>query len=188
MVLTPRSFFNIVLKIFGLFFLREIINEIPATISIFVRYYSTTEAEGSLSLLIISLLILCFYTFLTLQLLFRTNKIIEYLKLDKGFFEHEFTFEQNTQTKIALTPSEVLLIALTIIGGYILVDEIPDFCKHAYMFLDQRKSFYLGTAPSIANLLSSGSKILLALLILGERNKISGFILNKKSEEIDINN
>lgn len=185
MTLTPRSLFNIVLKIFGLFFLREIINEIPATFTLFVRYFSVSDLQTSIGMLIMSLLILSFYTALVLLLLFKSNSLIDWLKLDKGFFEDEFSFEQPQENKISLTTSEILTIALIITGGYILVDKIPDFCKQAYLFIDERKSFYGTTPPSIANIMATGAKILLALLILGERKRIVQFIENKKSIEAD---
>ena len=187
MTITPRSLFNIILKIFGLFFLREIITEIPVAISVFIRYFSASGFETTVGMLIASLIILCFYVFLALQLLFRTNAIIDVLGLEKGFFEHEFSFEERKEHKISLTTTEVLLISLIVIGGYILVNIIPDFCKQVYLFVDMKKSVYVSTAPSVANILASGAKILLALLILGERNSIVDFIEGKKKEESDDN-
>ncbi len=182
MAITPGSLFNIILKIFGLFFLREIINAIPDTFSVFIQFFAVSELTPSLGMLIVSLLILLFYTFLALQLLFKTNNIIDVLKLDKGFQEHEFNFEEQDQNKYSLPMASILTIALIITGGYILVDEIPDFCKQVYLFFDQRKSFNGHTAPAMSNMLASGTKILLALLILGERKRIVDFIESKKIE------
>jgi hypothetical protein len=183
MIITPRSFFNITLKIFGLFFLREIINEIPRTVLMFSQYFSVSDFEGSISGIIVSLLIVGFYIILALQLLFKTNPIIEVLKLEKGFSEHEFTFEQRKENKISLSADEILLISLIILGGYILVDQIPEFCKLAYLFIDQRKSFYANTGPSVSNIFVVGAKIVLALLLLGERKKIIAFILSRAKED-----
>jgi hypothetical protein len=113
----------------------------------------------------------------------RTNKIIDILKLDQGFFEDEFSFEERQQNKITLTKEEVLKIALIILGGVILVDEIPDFCKMFYLYIDEKKSFYGATAPSISNMVASFAKVLLGLLILGERKRILTFFENKKFED-----
>lgn len=188
MAITPRSLFNIVLKIFGLFFLREIINEIPTTVTVFIRYFTVSDYGPSIAVLLVSLLILAFYTVLALQLLFRTNPIINALKLDKGFSEDEFSFEKQQGDKISLTTTEILMISLIVLGGYILVDEIPSLCKQVYLFIDERKSFYRAPAPSSANILTSIARILLALLIIGERKRIISIIESRKKEEANDNN
>jgi hypothetical protein len=180
MTVTPRSLFNIILKIFGLFFLREIINQIPDTVMIFVRYFSYDDYEASIGVLMVSILILCFYTFLVLLLLIKTNHIVDLLKLDKGFTEIAFSFEEKQERQISLSPSEILTIAITIIGGYILVQEIPNFCKDAYIFIQERKSIFYGSPEaSQSNLLVPASKILIGLLLLGERVRIVNFISKK---------
>ncbi len=183
MNITPRSLFNVILKIFGLFFLREIINTIPESFLTFVRFFSASEISPSVGVLVVELIILTFYTLLVMQLMLRTNKIIDILKLDQGFSEDEFSFEERQQNKITLTKEEVLNIALIILGGLILVNEIPDFLRMFYLYVDEKKSFYGATAPSISNMVASFAKVLLGLLILGERKRILAFFENKKLED-----
>jgi len=62
--------------------------------------------------------ILAFYIFVTYQLFFRTNNILDKLKLDRGFTQDEFSFE--------IPKSSTLTIALIVIGGLILTNEIPN--------------------------------------------------------------
>ena len=89
--MTARNFFNIVLKIFGLFFLREIINSVPQLIStLFFLFKPENFAEG-LFLFVASCLVLTFYIVLTYQLLFRTNNLVDKLKLDRDFNDIIFT-------------------------------------------------------------------------------------------------
>jgi hypothetical protein len=49
------------------------------------------------------------------------------------------------------------------------------------------KTIYGGTAPSVSNILASGTKILLGFLILGERKRIVDFIDRKNNEEVEEN-
>jgi len=185
MTLTPHSFFNIVLKIFGLFFLKDVINEIPVVFSTFIRYFTISDSTDSIGILVVSLLVLVFYVVLVLQLLFRTNKIINSLKLDKGFFEPEFSLEQKQEQKLNLTKEDMFTMALVIVGGYTLVEEIPNFCRDFYLYFDQRNSLYGGDAPGWGNIISCAAKILLALLIIGERKRIVDFITGKNKVEME---
>lgn len=183
MYLTPRSLFNIILKVFGLFFLREIIMAIPEALLTFSRFFYLEELAPSVTILIVQLIILFLYGALVMQLILRTNKIIDFLKLDRGFSENEFSFEEGHSKKINLTTQEILNIALIILGGLILVNEIPGFCRLLYLFIDENKSFYGSNGLSVSNMVASVAKILSGLLILGERERITGFILKKKTEE-----
>ncbi|MGC4034769.1 MAG: hypothetical protein QM764_02335 [Chitinophagaceae bacterium] len=183
MSLTPRSLFNIILKIFGLFFVKDVIEQILTTLSFIVRYFSVQEFATSFGFIVASLFVLALYVILAYQLLVNTNYFIDALKLDKGFTEHEFSLGEQPESKISLSAAELLMIALVVLGGYILVDSIPAFCKQLYVFIDEKKDSYRSTTPSFANILESGAKIILGLLILGERNRIINIILNKKGKE-----
>ena len=179
--MTPRSLFNIILKIFGLFFLREIINTIPQVISSALFYYNGTNIESILTSLIVSIIVLLFYIFLATQLLFKTNKYLDYLKLDQGFDEHELSFDQQDEFSIGLSSTVILNIALIVIAGMILTEEIPNFCRQLYLYFDQRISTYNPSRPDLSYMVFGGAKILIALLLLGERKWIINFIENRKT-------
>ena len=187
MAITPRSLFNIILKIFGLFFLRELVNHTLTTLSVFIEYFSIDEYETSIGTLIVAVLLLCFYIFLIFQLLIKTNNLIDLLKLDKGFIEYEFTFEQRTPTQIKLTLNEVFNISLIILGGFILVEQVPNLINQIYIFARERKSILYGSAePTQTNMLLPSTKIIIGLLILGERKRIADFLANKTNNKNDI--
>lgn len=108
--MTPRSLFNIVLKIFGLFFLKNIIETVPqliSTIAFMLNQNSFDPYEG-IFVFLGTTLILAFYVFVTYELFFKTNVIRDKLKLDKGFTQDQFSF--------VLPKSSTLTIALIIIG------------------------------------------------------------------------
>lgn len=187
MTLTPRSLFNIILKIFGLFFLKEIVTEIPNTIAVSISYSSMSEYGPTTAYIFVSLLIPVFYLLVAFQFLFRTNNIISVLKLDQGFFEEEFSFEERQENKISLSTAEILTISIIIIGGLILMNEVPDFCRQVYVYMSDRNSLYRVNAPKTGDILASGVKILLALLIIGERKRIIDFMVGRMKEKTNGN-
>ena len=123
--MTARSLFNIILKIFGLFFLREIINTVP---EILVSFWGVTKSDfngEALWLFIFSIVIVIFYGIIVYNLLFNTNQILDKLKLDQGFNEPEFS--------LSISSSAIITIALIVIGGVMLINEIPDLCQRIYL-------------------------------------------------------
>lgn len=187
MTITPRSLFNIILKIFGLFFLKEIITELLDTVYSILQYSRFSDDSFPISFSIFSLLVLGLYTFLAIQLLFKSNQVIDMLKLDKGFVENEFSFDQPQENRIALTTTEILNIALIVIGGYLLVDQIPHFCNQGYLLIQAENAPLVESQPIVSNLIVSGAKIVIGFLILGERKRIVDIIQSKKREEPEEN-
>ena len=187
--MNPRKLFNVIVKIFGLFFLREIIITIPQVFSSVSRYFVSTDIGPIIATLVVSLLILAFYTFLVIQLLFNTNKFIDILKLDQGFDEEELSSDTKEEFLTGSSSTTILTIALIVIGGVILTDEIPNFCRHFYLYFNQKGVSYNPTKPDFSNMVFSAAKIIIGLLLLGERKRIVDFIENKKptisEEEIE---
>ena len=102
----------------------------------------------------------------------KTNSIIDLLKLDRGFNQEEFLFN--------ISMNRVLMIALIILGGIILFDEIPSFFRNVYSYF-QEKSFTQGaTKENYSYIITSVVKIVLALLIIGERHRIVIFFESKQ--------
>jgi hypothetical protein len=175
-LMTPRSLFNIIIKIFGLFFLREIVNTIPQLISSF--FYFTREdtvAEG-LWTFILTAIVLAFYMFLVVKLIFNTSYFLDKLKLDQGFDQDEFSFN--------ISSSRVLTIALIVTAGVILTNEIPNLCNHLFSYYQEKRMAYGMTKPDFSYSILSAVKIIIALLLIGERNRIVEFIEKRQSKNL----
>lgn len=188
--MTPRSFFNIVLKIFGLFFLKDIILFVPQFISAFAFVFQSNGISDNpldgigLGGLLVTLLFLAFYVYIVYLLLFKTDNISDKLKLDKDFEEESFSI--NFQTPF------IINLALIIVAGVILIDEIPNFSINVYDYFQTRGQILSLNAPGFAGILYSAIKIILALLIIGERKSIVAFIEkrqeSKEAEKASENN
>ena len=104
--MTPKTFFNIILKIFGLFFLREIINSIPQIISGLIMLFTPEKFMDGLILFSSAVVILIFYIVMTHQLIFKSQTWVTKLKLDKDFNDEFITFK--------ISATEVLKISLIV--------------------------------------------------------------------------
>lgn len=131
--MTHRSLFNIVLKIFGLLLLKntiEILFELINSILYLANRYGnlrSQSADVNLTGLFAIIVVLVLYFTLLFQPFFKTNNIIDALKLDQGF-ENEVDTELKPETfTINTSNSNVLIIAIIATGSFILVEEIPKF-------------------------------------------------------------
>jgi NADH:ubiquinone oxidoreductase subunit 5 (subunit L)/multisubunit Na+/H+ antiporter MnhA subunit len=179
--MTPKNLFNIILKILGLFFIREIVIIIPPLISS-IPYFTNPDNFGGdqfrnveLFPFIFTLIALAFYVFIIYQLLFNTNKIIDKLKLDQGFNQQEFSFNIST--------SLVLTISLIVIGGIILTNEIPNFCGNIFSYFQEKKLTHGMIKSNYTYLVISGVKIIIGLLIIGERKRIVDFFEKRRNKK-----
>jgi len=179
--MTPKSLFNIILKIVGIFFIIDIIEIAGQVISTIAFMFSpdSFDSKGNIFIFSSSIVILAFYIFITFQLLFKTNNILNKLKLDRGFTQEEFSFR--------ISEVSILTIALIVIAGVILINEIPNFCNAVYQYIQQKIiQSHSGTKPPLSYLILHGVKIVLALLIVGERRRIAAFAESKKNVELDV--
>lgn len=183
--MTPRSLFNIILKVFALFFLRETINAASQLFSAITYFTNFDDPIGGILPIVLTVLVLAFYVFLIIQLLFKTNNFIDKLRLDRGFDEHEFLFDTQNKFSINISTTLVLTIALIVTGGIILTEEIPNFCRSVYLYLGEDNKIRDNTKSNASYAIVSAVKILLGLLILGERKRIIEFIEERQNKNAD---
>lgn len=161
--------------------MKEMVLIIPGLISLIEFYISTPNmGEGqsnSIGILpiIMTLITLAFYFFILYQLLFNTNKIIDILKLDKGFDQQEFSFN--------ISSSLILTTALIVIGGVVLINEVPSFVRNVFSYF-QEKNLTRGVAkPDFSYIIISGVKLIIGLLFIGERKRIVAFVEKRQASK-----
>ena len=178
--MSAKQFFNIVLKIFGLFFLREILNTVPQLITAILMVFKPEEFLEGLVIFFSGCIVLAFYIVLTYQLIFKTPRIVNRLKLDRDFNDQVFEFK--------VPKADVLTISLIVIAGIILVNQIPYLIKEIFEVV-QVKRFSLGENKiDYSYIIIAIVKIIIAALFIGERVRIVDFILTRqaKAEEVTI--
>jgi NADH:ubiquinone oxidoreductase subunit 5 (subunit L)/multisubunit Na+/H+ antiporter MnhA subunit len=177
--MTPRSLFVIILKIFGLYFVKEIVVSIPQVTPVLLLLTRGNESAGDgILFLFFTLIVLLFYSLVAYHLLFKPNYWVDRFKLDKGFEQTEFTLN--------MPISSVLTIALFVISGVILVNEIPFFCKQVYDFVQTGEERRIGIVKiNFSHIIISIVKMIIALLLIGERKRIIAFIEERQNKNSD---
>lgn len=173
--MTPRALFHVILKIFGLVFLKDIIAALPPALAALFFFRDPGFAGPGLWTAGFNLLIIIIYAFMAFCLLFRTGWIIDKLKLDKGFSQEYFTFNVSSGT--------VLTVAIIVMGGVLLLNEIPDFFRLVSSYYRQKRSMFGQMNTDTSYIIYSAVKIMLALLLIGERRRIAGFILRSPGKK-----
>jgi hypothetical protein len=164
----PRSLFNIILKILGIFFIRNILEALSRLLSVLVylpQYDSQSEGYFNLGVTIPPLIL---YTLFSWLLIFRSDSLINMLKLDKGIGQ--------SVASLRIDRTVISSTAIIIIGGWLLVNEIPEFFRHAVYYLQERKLYVRMVRPDISYLTMSAFKILIGLLLIVFNRKIVSFI------------
>lgn len=170
--MTTRSLFNIILKILGIFFIKDILATVPQLLSI-IRYLTNTDTVGdALWSLVITILILLVYIFVSYYLIFKSDLIIDKLKLEKGF-------DQET-IPLNIHRSTILSISIIVIGGLIIADEIPNLCRQLYSYYQEKRMAYGQTNPTISYSVLAGAKIVVGWLLVANQRQIVNFIEYKR--------
>ena len=172
--MTAKDFFNIVLKIFGLFFLREILNTVPQLTSALIMLFKPEDFIEGIFIFLGTVFILIFYIALTYQLIFKTSRIVEKLKLERDFNDKIFDFK--------IPRAEGLTISLIVIAGIILVNQIPLLIKELFEIIQERKLSFGNTKINYSYIIIAAVKIIIATLFIGERVRIVEFILSRQTK------
>ena len=172
--MTPRSLFNIILKVIGIFFIRNILitaaDIIPAVTEI------NKEEFQDFGILNLVILLLEFFVnlLLTYILLFKTNWVIDKLKLDQGFQQETLSVNFDSLT--------ILRVAIILLGGLILVDSIPALIQEIIYFIENKKS----GAPISAkdyNVILQAVKLLIGIFLIVYQRSIGNFIGHRATEK-----
>ena len=169
--MTPRNLFNLVLKIFGLYFIRDLFLTISPLLSA-IYLFKNGQAEDAVWTIVSSTIVITIEACICYYLIFKTDLIINKLRLLDGFDQKIIPIQMDRST--------LLSISLIIIGGLILTDEIPNLCRRVYTYFQQKRMNYNQDDKEIPFLILTTVKIILGFLILSERKRIVGLIEKKK--------
>jgi len=173
--MTPRSLFNIILKVIGIFFIRNILmtaaDIIPAVTDVNKEEF---EDFGMLNLVILLLEFLV-NLLLTYILLFKTNWVIDKLKLDQGF--------QQETLNVNIDRLAILRIIIIVLGGLLIVDSIPALIQEIIYFIEMRKS----EVPNAKdyNVILQAVKLLIGIFLIVYQRSIANFIEHKQRRSTD---
>jgi len=128
-----RTFWTIVLKIFGLYIFVQILYFIPTFFSEIITLFSMGGHDGGAgdAWIALSGLLLTFsvFLFMLIAFLFRPDRLINVLSLERLFDEHNIEFNMHR--------SSILYIAVIVTGLVMFIDSLPLFLKELYGYYKQ---------------------------------------------------
>jgi len=172
--MTPRSLFNIILKILGIFFIKDFLVLIPQLLSSILYLTNSDSRTEGVWVFLTTLLILLVYWFVSYYLVFKTESIIDALRLDKGF-------DQST-LPINIHRSTILSISIIVIGGLLVVNELPNFCRQLFSYFQEKRLTHGMTDPSIVYSVVSAVKIIIGIILIMGQRQIVNFIEVKRKK------
>jgi hypothetical protein len=170
--MTSRSLISLILKISGLFFIKDILDALSRSISVliyFPQYASRQEAIYNLAATIPALVL---YTFFVVMLLFGTNLIIRMLRLDKGV--------QAELLPVGLQRSEILNIGIIVAGGWLLVSGLLEFVRTAFYYYQERKLYGRMVRPDLSYMVMAIARLLIGFMLIGFHRLVVSLIETKQ--------
>ena len=167
--MTPNSLFNIILKIIGLFFIRDFLVLVPQVLSLISFIFNFSEGISPLVALLLSTAV---YAMLSYLLMFRTNWVIEKLRLAEGFEENVLPLNIHRST--------VLNIAVMVIGALLVINSVPSLLRQVYLYIQLNREKYsvidVTPNPDTSLVIVLIVELVIGLLMLGYNRAIVNYI------------
>ncbi|WP_264523907.1 hypothetical protein [Flavobacterium sp. N502536] len=128
-----KTFWIILIKILGLILILQAVSIIPEWISSIYFIYENEDNKDLLILIFCILLVLFIFYLISRFFLFKANWIIDKLKLDKGF--------ENNTIELNSSQNKIISIAIIVIGGYMLIQNVPILLQQFFMFFQDKTLF-----------------------------------------------
>jgi len=173
--MTPRSLFIIILKIIGIFFIKNILLAAASILPSLTQINRIDFGDFTILNITIAFLELVSYLLLTYLLLFKTNWIINTLKLDKGFSQEIL--------EINIHRSTILRIAIIVLGGIIIVDSLPLLIQQFIYYIQMKKEGF--PKAKIDYIILHASRVLIGIFLISYQRILVNFIEYKQRIKID---
>lgn len=162
--MTKRDLFRVLIKIFGFY------SGIITLFSIVPGYLSTLPNDFIPMLFLFVFGMIFLSLLLVYVLIFKTDFIIDKLKLDQGFEEDRIQFEN-------INNENLLKFSIIIIGGFLVLDYLPSFLNHTFQAFKTKihsaeNNIY---TTNYFNWISSGINLVLGYLLLTNYKKIASY-------------
>ena len=176
-----RSFWTVLIKVLGLYMLFEALIALPQILITIYFFISHSDSSGdNLSMLTEGLYltgVVLLYVQLFRYCIFKTDLIINKLKLDQGFEDDRFEFNIHRST--------ILKIAIIIIGGFLLIDNIPLLCKDGLSYFQQVDNFRRFTdSPQAKYIVFEFLKVFIGYFMLTCSRMIVNYIELKRKKPV----
>jgi hypothetical protein len=173
--MSPRSLFNIILKVIGIICIKDILIAIP---TLFASIYFAFDTGNNLSGLLFILFSIFIYCSVGYLLLFKSEWIIDKFGIDKELSEEKIN--------LTIHRSVVLLIVIRIVGGLITIDTLPIFINQVIAYWQQKRYFFDDKSSNLRFVIMYAIKLLVGLFLMGNARPIVNFIELKRRNSITL--
>lgn len=173
-----QELFAVILKVFGIYLIKDVFYSVFPVLENAINYARESFELGLFSL-ILSILSFGLQFVIVYFLLFKTNEVIQKLKLTSGFPEETMALN--------LHRSSIYSIAIVVSGIIILVFAIPQLLKQIYnwlKYIEAKNDFYGESAFQYANLMVTIGEVIIGSIFLTKKQTIANFIeLNRREKK-----
>lgn len=168
--MTKRDFFILIIKLFGLYIL------VNSLFYWFVSNFSFAIQNFDMFSLIWMVLALIIVLGLFILLIFKSHKVVNLLKLDQNFDDERIEMGN-------LNPNSIVKLALIIIGGLLIINNILAFLSHTlFAFKGDLVGMNYKTMDTF-NWAVSGLKIILGFILITNYKAVSNILNIKEKSE-----
>lgn len=174
--MSVKSLFSIILKVLGIFFIKDIIGSITQVFSYMIMFERQIRQSGrDFEAILLMFIITLIYGLVAWLLIFKSDMLIAKLHIANGFDEEVIPLSMHRST--------ILSISIIVIGGYMVVNEVPYLCRQLFIYYQEEKIFS-SSNPSVSNLVFEAVKIMMGLLLMGFQRPIVNLIERKRKKEV----
>lgn len=168
--MTKKDFFILIIKLFGLYsVVTSLFSVLPNNIS-----FAMMNIDAYSILWIF--LAIAIVTGLFLALIFKADKVVQLLKLDKGFNDDKIEIG-------SLKVTDIIKLGTFIIGGLLILDNIPAFLSHSlFAFKGDVISLEYNTQEKF-NWAVSGLNLIIGFFLFTNYDFIAKKLNTKKTEK-----
>jgi hypothetical protein len=166
-----KTLFSIILKVLGIFFIKDIVNSMmQISLYAIMMNGSTRHVIGIKEVLFMAAPCLL-YIAAAYMLIFKSHKIVGLLRIGK--------YLDDDRIELNIHRSSILSIAIIVIGGYMVVNEVPALCRQLFTYY-QQKNVFTSTQPDVSYLVLEASKVIIGLLLVSFQRPIVNLIELKR--------
>lgn len=179
--MTPRTLWTIILKILGFYIFLQMLYLLPQLFTT-ITYLTAQQDSSDLNqqrtpiyfgMIAQSLFAISIYLFMIIAFIFRTDWLINALRLNKGITEEKL--ESNIHRSI------VLQIAIIVTGGLLLVDSLPLLLRGLFNYYQEINVFRgFKRYPEGGLIIFQLVKVLISFFMVTSSRLIVNFIEHKR--------
>lgn len=177
--MSARTLFNIIIKVMGIYFIKDIVISLPYLFQVYYDF-ANSDMESAFSTMLVSLAWIFIYILIMYFMIFRTDFIIDRLRLIENIQEDPIPFNVHRST--------VYSIVTLLLGLFLIVYNIPLLVRELirwYQFRSMTKGL-LGAAEQFdySLIMVYVAEIVIGLLLIGNLRIIVSFIESRQKQGV----